>query len=258
MALTDLPNELLLGVVDHLTQHDLNVFSRTNRKLHDILGRELYKRDVRTDTNKALFWAAQWGSVPTLDPSLAAGANINAIADQTWYTALQYACSDNQVIMVALLLAKGADPRTGGPGSSNERTKRPPLYLACANCNLRRVDIIVKAGVHPDEVPSALGNALFFGDLDVVRRLIHHGVDLEKWLWCVQGTPLNFVLRKYRYTSNKDLLQLLLDAGASVNSPDARGEPPLMTWLSKASWPNETVTLLINHGANVDWKSREG
>jgi len=95
MALIDLPDELLLGVVDHITQSDMSAFTRTNKKLHDVSNRELYERDVRTGANKALFWAAERGSTTTLDLALATGANIEASAGYIG-TPLQIACEFGQ------------------------------------------------------------------------------------------------------------------------------------------------------------------
>jgi len=125
---------------------------------------------------------------------------------------------------------------------------------------MKIADLLVGAGVHPDEGPFVLQQALLHRQHTVLRRLIHHGVDLETRLPSLE-TPLHFSLRfNDPWKRNKEeLLELLLNAGASMESLSKKGEPPLMAWLSSANHqPKDTGTWLIGHGADVNWVCKEG
>lgn len=81
MSLKKLPVELLLEIPIHLGSfQDLAALARTCRLFHDLYNPLLYKYDVQTGSPIAMFWAARWDSLRTLQLSHAAGANLR----QAW------------------------------------------------------------------------------------------------------------------------------------------------------------------------------
>ncbi|KAK3388709.1 hypothetical protein B0T20DRAFT_100715 [Sordaria brevicollis] len=81
MALQKLPVELLLEIPPDLGSfQDLAALARTCRRLYDVFNPLLYKYDVQTGSPIAMFWAARWGRLRTLQLSHDAGANLK----QAW------------------------------------------------------------------------------------------------------------------------------------------------------------------------------
>ena len=81
MPLKKLPVELLLEIPTHLGSfRNLAALTRTCRLFYDLFNSLLYKYDVQTGSPIAMFWAARWGNLQTLQLSHAAGANLK----QAW------------------------------------------------------------------------------------------------------------------------------------------------------------------------------
>lgn len=81
MSLNTFPVELLLEIPIHLGSfQDLAALVKTCRLFHDVFNPLLYKYDVKTGSPIAMFWAARWGRLRTLQLSHAAGANLK----QAW------------------------------------------------------------------------------------------------------------------------------------------------------------------------------
>ncbi len=56
--------------------------------------------------------------------------------------------------------------------------------------------------------------------------------------------------------STPEIIEILIDAGADVNSRDAEGQTPLM-WAAESNAP-EVVQLLLDKGANASLKDEYG
>src|SRR6266480_1039382 len=70
MLLLDLPNELLLSVVDFLKERDISTFARTNRRLYPFLNAYLYRHNAQHSNSSALLWAVERGRETTAQMSL--------------------------------------------------------------------------------------------------------------------------------------------------------------------------------------------
>lgn len=75
MPLLDLANEVLLFVVQGLESvRDINAFSQSNRRLHVLLNRYLYRFDIEQFSAEGLLWAITRGNDKTVQAYLAEGA----------------------------------------------------------------------------------------------------------------------------------------------------------------------------------------
>ncbi|KAJ3487461.1 hypothetical protein NLG97_g6407 [Lecanicillium saksenae] len=77
-SLAQLPNDLLLVLVDFLTDASINALTQTCRRFHNTLDHALYLRNARERNSSALQWAAAAGQMSTLKKALVAGGNPNA------------------------------------------------------------------------------------------------------------------------------------------------------------------------------------
>lgn len=115
MALLDLPNELILNIVEYLEQHDVCSILRVDRRLHSLLADYLLRYNIRFRKGRALIWVARKGHLALARRLVDLGADVNrqinirehALAQPTL---LHLAARTGNLAMVKLLLEIGADP----------------------------------------------------------------------------------------------------------------------------------------------------
>jgi ankyrin repeat protein/catechol 2,3-dioxygenase-like lactoylglutathione lyase family enzyme len=171
------------------------------------------------------------------------------------WTALHTAAERGGEGVVALLLARGADPNAREAGDNTT-----PLHWAAAKGQLEIARLMVAAGadVHGEGDLHALGvigwatyfcaagedprdmaallvahgarhhvfSALALGDAELVRALAEYNpaaLDRRMSRFEHRRSPLHFVIQRGRL----DLLDVLLDLGADVEAADAHGRTPL-------------------------------
>jgi hypothetical protein len=82
MALLDLPNELLQYISENLKlERDINAFTRTNRRLYNLLSLYLYQHNIQFFGSSALQWAAERGQEGTTRKMLAEGADTEELSE---------------------------------------------------------------------------------------------------------------------------------------------------------------------------------
>ena len=200
------------------------------RSIPDELGEyRKARRRRRLDLDQtALYLASSYGCVDVVRSLIYHGAVLNAKCqdrgDVTW-TPLHVAIQKDHLDIVVLLLEGGADTETR---TSFDETA---LYMA-----------------------SSLGRA------DIVRELISHGADLNTGCRTsdmagddVKWTPLHVASSK----GNAPVTRILLEHGANPNAPDTKGATAFQVALELC--PDITVVeLLLEYGANVDVRNKEG
>ncbi|KAK0630373.1 hypothetical protein B0T17DRAFT_616038 [Bombardia bombarda] len=78
-----LPVELLLELPGYLdSSQDLASLARVNKTFHTLVNPVLYERDAQAEKPASVFWAAEQGSMGTLEHAHAAGAPLG----QAWYS----------------------------------------------------------------------------------------------------------------------------------------------------------------------------
>lgn len=172
-----------------------------------------------TDGKTPLQWAAQHESLTLIQSLIDAGADVNAPPNVGYnYTALQQAARSNSHGIVELLLSAGADvnaPCTGELGRS------------------------------------ALGAAVYRDDIDLVRMLLQKGADPSLPNKIVyRSTPLEEAL--HRWPENVFIVKMLIEAGADVNARSSGLHVSTALQEATMTGSSELVQILLNAGANVN------
>lgn len=191
MSLLDLPQELLLQIIDR--QYDFNALSQVSRQFHHHFNDKLYLYNIQYRNSRGLFWAAEEGRVSIVRKFLSL-LNPNANIDteypyDRWImfthprqhkTCLDLAIAGGHLETVQLLLEHGADPlRINAKGQAT-------LFLALASGH----DAIIRlTSTHTNEFPDSLIDlerrytplhiASRYGLSDWVRYFLDHGADVD-------------------------------------------------------------------------------
>lgn len=162
-------------------------------------------------TDTRLADAAQQGDKDAVRSLLRQKADINA-AHGDGATALHWSAYNDDLEMVKILLAAGADPNvTTREGSIT------PLFMACTNGDAAMIEALIKAGADAKSVKSngttALMTAAASGSVDAVRVLLDHGAEINAKESAREQTALMFAA-----ALNRDaVIKLLLARGADAN-----------------------------------------
>ena len=134
-----------------------------------------------------------------------------------------------------------------------------PLIAALAREHFDTADLLRDNGADPDvrneEGNSPLHPAAFYGNLEVVQKLIEYGADIDARNE-YECTPLIWASGGF-YFKDGSVVRLLLERGADIN---ARAGPKGLTPLHWASEVGamEVVRLLLEHGADVETVNVDG
>jgi ankyrin repeat protein len=184
----------------------------------------------------ALMIAAENGDARTIKTLLGKGLTINQ-TDNQGETALLYATNynypstPNKIEVAELLLKNGANPNViifGNSDDSNDTYCASPLINAVANQNL-----------------------------SLVRLLLDNRADIN--LACKNGkTAFRVSLRRSwdRTGADNEIVNVLIRAGADVNSADSLGRTNLMFAAGAGSLP--AVELLLKNGAKINARDKIG
>jgi ankyrin repeat protein len=158
---------------------------------------------------------------------------------------LMYAVSKNfSEQKVRRLLELGFSPEAA------DLCGRKPLVFAALIQNRSLVRLLLDYGANPnqtdneDDPPPALWWAAFRGDVGTAELLIDKGANVE-------GVGSRFPLMAASLNGHLEMVRLLIDRGAQVNSRNVHGTP-----LSHAAEANriEVMRFLMEKGADVDGK----
>ncbi len=148
---------------------------------------------------------------------------------------------------ISRLLQLGFDPNTPGPSGS------AGLFLALRERSLNAAQVLLewpKTNVearNPDD-ESPLMMAAIKGDLEIARRLIARGADVNKPGW----TPLHYAATG----TSPQMVQLLLDENAYIDAESPNGTTPLM--MAAQYGPESIIQLLLEAGADPQLKNQLG
>lgn len=176
------------------------------------------KVDARSDYGRQpLHLAAGWGRLGAARFLLERGAAINACADAIYGTPLHEAAGHAE--MVSFLLARGA------------------------NVNAKEED-----GTTP------LHSTAEFGHIDSATILLDHGARIEasihKEIYGAESggeRPIHIAARRDR----PEYIEFLLERGAWIDAPDARGNTPLDKAVRCGGDGDEAVKVLLKRGADL-------
>lgn len=185
--------------------------------------------------SKTLFIAAGQGDLTTLKGCLEAGDDVDDL--ESGWTPLQWAASQGQAEAICLLLAAGAN-----------------------------IDMPTDDGD-----TNALMLAALYSNADCVRLLLTYGATLHfKSPATADGKGGMTPLHNAAAVGSIEVTELLLNAGAEINSPCGGGWTPLMWAILKYRKPGRlpqtgkianhyaVIELLLNRHADLHWIDEDG
>jgi ankyrin repeat protein len=243
-------------------ENSVDLFSAIRNNNLDVLKRNLNttalnSRDRRGAT--PLMHAAAYGSIEAMKLLLEAGADVNAANDFN-ATALLWCARDPD--KARLLIERGADV------NAQSKQGRTPLMLASMrDGGSDIVALLLAKGANPkvkdNRKEMALGLAAETGDVQTMRLLIGKGADIGSLNW--EGeTPVLQAVKSMR----PEAVRLLIEKGADVNVatnwyPSVRHgqvEKLQLTALHYAAifGPVAVLRDLLKAGANVNFRDSRG
>ena len=207
-------------------------------------------------TGTLLHRAALEGQTAQAEELLNNGANVNE-HNNVGYTPLHLAAAKGRLETAALLLDRGAEI------NALDSLDLTPLHLAVQNRQPEMVALLVtryantelkgKAFGMTGEAITPLHLAAVLGDVESARILVEQGkADLESRTSFSERTPLHSAAD----ADQSEVVKLLLESGAKVDSRDAYGETPLHYAAREGSV--ESAKLLIAAGADANAKNSNG
>ena len=133
-----------------------------------------------------------------------------------------------------------------------------PLVAALAGKHFQTAELLRRNGANPYTrgfgMLTPLHSAAFYGDLEVVQKLIEYDADVsaKDENGC---TPL-FTASEGHHLRDCSVLRILLDHGADVNAPGLSGWTPLHK--ASAFGAVEVARLLLEHGADINAGAEDG
>lgn len=150
---------------------------------------------------------------------------------------LEFACKQQNVEMVLLLLELGAN--VNSCGNSFGKT---PLMFACLSGNKTIVELLLKAGANPNLQNNNGDSALF---LSIGRKNSNTDLPTKK-----QRTDSLFLQQKIKNNENaSSIIDLLLQYGANPNIENKHKQRPLLIACLRNDF--STVKKLVENGAEI-------
>ncbi|KAJ4246003.1 hypothetical protein NW762_013747 [Fusarium torreyae] len=169
--------------------------------------------------------------------------------DTRGWTLLMSASEEGRTDLARWLVDGGADIHV----SSNGHTA---IAIASSNGHVEIVDLLLKAGAHPDTIgpfnQPILCVAAGYGHLGVVRVLLKKGADIE----CIGNDgqrPLHFAAGR---PNNVEVMEELLKHQANIHALNDYGDTCLLRAAKEGILGS--IKFLLNHGANVRIRNNAG
>jgi len=211
------------------------------------------------------------------------GANVNARSKAGRTPLVIAAAHDGNLEVVKLLVERGANLAAPRERASKREDAAPiasippsklgeatPLTAAADANDTATVRYLVEKGADIN-ASNGLGDtalilAASHGNVDVIKLLLSKGADVNAVDTPDGGRVKNGPIALGSFTAlsyaavygGYDAVKLLLDAGAKVNVQDIRGMTPLMLAIASDRPDARVVRLLIERGADVSIKSKDG
>ncbi|KAL8597549.1 hypothetical protein ACOMHN_033420 [Nucella lapillus] len=199
-------------------------------KLLIVHGADVNIQNKQGDT--PLLEASRSGHSDTVKVLIDHGADVN-IQNKQGYTPLLEASREGHSDTVELLIDHEAD--------------------VSVNTNDSTISILHQIPSKSDP-STALHWACQHGMIQTVTLLIQHQADVTATSRKGQ-TALHFACRCSSHTASADVTRILLQAGADVNKQDQRGDTPLLE--ASVRGHSDTVKVLIDQGADVNVNNKD-
>ncbi|MGN7413037.1 ankyrin repeat domain-containing protein [Paenibacillus sp. SAF-068] len=198
-----------------------------------------------TSLEEQLFKAVEDRDNESIQKWIQAGANINA-QDQNGRTAAMIATYNNDLTSAKALIKAGADVNI------QDDMKNNPFLYAGAEGYLDILKLTIEAGADPAITNRYGGTALIpaseHGYVEVVQELLTQtSVNVDHVNQLGWTALLEAIILNDGNARQQETIQLLIDHGADVNIPDRDGVSPLSHAKSKGF--EEIEAILIHVGA---------
>lgn len=244
MSLQSLPPEIISHIADQLDSiHDLFNLLRVNKTLFHILIYDLCRKNIKSDGGSALVWYAGRRYEPGVSKMLDTGADINVRSpNEVQSTALLEAVLHKYTRIVRLLLARGALP-----DAADLRARRPLSVAASGRSDAAITHALLDFGARPNalafEKRAPLTEAIRTNQASKVALLLQHGASVQ--VFRDRNTFLHVAAEKNVAPA---IMEMLIDSGVPVDSPDGLGMTPLQ--VAAAHSCVRAVRLLLRYGAD--------
>ncbi|KAI9709346.1 MAG: Ankyrin-2 [Bogoriella megaspora] len=254
MGFIDLPNELLLQIIQNLGDRDpIYAIARVNRRLYVLAREPLLRFNVRHEGSSALRWAVQVGRVNVVRDLLRLGAVVDTRAGENPknLTPLHVAAKHGHVQIIDILLEHGARYRARaihgqrpifGALVSGHETVAAYLFAQGSTRDRKAIISTTPVGFN------ALHVACHYERMSFIQEYIDVREDVDART-ANRSTALHIVVEKHlqgqrvldrhseaayaRCSNIVKMLRMLLQAGAHPNSIRGDGVAPLYIVLSK-------------------------
>lgn len=266
-SLTQLPNEVLLMLVELLPDAGINALVQTCHHFHYTLESTLYVRNARHRNSSALQWAARYGMLSTVRKALAAGADPNSwrrrphnphpdnflddiyrpspLRDVPFNDSLTTAVVIGRPDIVITLLKAGASVGIG-PGGV-------PLVSAIQNNRLEMIQLLTASRHLHIDSPLYLRGGYNLLSIAVWQASVH----IVCYLLAAMKQPDTFSSRLptpliVAIQKRVSMIPLLLGSPKiDPNKPDRDGRTPLM-WAVKGTAATSASAQLLLSSERVD------
>jgi len=175
------------------------------------------------------------------------GADVNAVSGDG-LTPLHYATLNHaEGGVVELLLDRGADPALQDSHGKTARDLAGDTLRSLLKVSSATAEVSGRAG--------EWGTNQYFVDATAadVREKLGGG---EKADVVERAQGLSYLSRAARYTQDREVLEVMIEHGADLNSTDNNGNSALH-WASKNKHiANEVITVLLKHGADPSVRNK--
>ncbi|KAF6801170.1 ankyrin repeat protein [Colletotrichum sojae] len=203
------------------------------------------------EMQRPLHLAARNGHTDMVAFLLEQGAEMNT-KDSSGYTPLHVAANRGHTEMVAYLIEQKAEME------ARDFHSQTPLHLAAAEGNTETVVYLIEQGADKEAEHFAgrtpLKPAVRRKHEDVVRVLVGAGSKID----VAGGTDQWTALHIAAYLGHTVNTKILLDAGAKTDSLDWKGQTPLFAAIGGPENDIGMLNLLVDYGAEVNHKDRNG
>lgn len=198
----------------------------------------------------ALQSACENGDIRLVKVLLDKGADVN-VTDGENKDALQYSllADENRLDVMKLLLSNGANVNA-------QNMRGNAFHTACmVGCSKDEISLLLEHGVdihaRGEDFGPALHVAVAWGHEWLVRELLRQGVDVNEKNGRDE-TALQAAYRLYNSERAQDMVNLLLDHGASVHSTGGQFGSPLVIAAANLSLPNSSIQQLLDLGVDIN------
>ena len=217
----------------------------TNETLQDIISHGVYVDSQNIHGETALWLACLYRQQDCVKVLLKAGSNPNITSNER-YTSLHAAVNGGYSrTIISKIIDHGADVNV------TNKKNVTPLMIACHKRITYAINILLNAGADPN-ISDAKGNTCIQNAVgkgcskDALETIVNHRADVNA-VNKKHATALMIACA----SSNKDAINVLLDAGADPNITDGMGNTCIQIAVGNGC-SKDVLETIVNHGVDVN------